>query len=619
MTTQETSLVPENEWRSGPDYQQAMEYMQKACWPEAVAALEQLHDAHPEDLALQRSLADARLRLEAEQTQRVDARRFHLPGRRVVFAVVLAAVLIALGVVARGVYAGVVVPSLDNARAAKEVEGVANQAAQALAAGDYQRALDTYQELASIDPNHPALADGMAHAKAGLELDADYKAALQQLADGKLAEAQATLVKIQQTAPNYRNVRSLLADIERQQRLAGLLRKATDAQKAGDLEAAVAALQEARSLTPAQDRDAIDSDLFEAYLALATNVIKRSQAQPAELERARVILGQALAIRPQESRAKGELDSLERYLAGYQAFSAGQWVECVTQLEPLYAEKPTYLDGKAARTLYDAYLRAGDAALQAGDSGATVNAWDYYTRASQIQGVDATAAKALVSRLTNQITPTPAPKPTRSPAATPVPAAVKAAPPPVSQQAGKILYWSNRGSASELWSMDADGQNAARVEDQAKAKAEYDRNRQSEQRSPDGASGVTVAQAGGQGLAQIFVTNGDGSVLQLTRFEGASYDPVWSPAGHWIAFVTNAMGNDEIYIVGADGQNAKRLTNNAWEWDKHPSWSPDGKRIVFWSNREVGHGQIWIMNADGSGQTNLSKSQYDERDPVWIK
>ncbi len=63
----------------------------------------------------------------------------------------------------------------------------------------------------------------------------------------------------------------------------------------------------------------------------------------------------------------------------------------------------------------------------------------------------------------------------------------------------------------------------------------------------------------------------------------------------------------------------RRLTSNSWEWDKHPSWSPDGTQIVFWSNRDTGRRQLWVMNADGSNPHVLLKSTFNDWDPVWAK
>jgi Tol biopolymer transport system component len=69
----------------------------------------------------------------------------------------------------------------------------------------------------------------------------------------------------------------------------------------------------------------------------------------------------------------------------------------------------------------------------------------------------------------------------------------------------------------------------------------------------------------------------------------------------------------------ASGEN-KRLTENDKAWDKHPSFSPDGSQIVFWSNRESAvRKQIWIVNLNGSGAHNISQNDYNDTDPIWVK
>jgi hypothetical protein len=100
---------------------------------------------------------------------------------------------------------------------------------------------------------------------------------------------------------------------------------------------------------------------------------------------------------------------------------------------------------------------------------------------------------------------------------------------------------------------------------------------------------------------------------------GANYDAVWSPVDYRIAFVSTGPGNDEIFTVRPDGSELTRLTFNQWEWDKHPSWSPDGTQLVFWSNRETARRQVWRINADGSGAQNISNNAFNDWDPVWVK
>jgi Tol biopolymer transport system component len=82
-----------------------------------------------------------------------------------------------------------------------------------------------------------------------------------------------------------------------------------------------------------------------------------------------------------------------------------------------------------------------------------------------------------------------------------------------------------------------------------------------------------------------------------------------------IAFVSNRDGNYEIYIMNADGSGQTRLTNTPAE-DRYPSWSPDGRRIAFASDRD-GNMEIYVMNADGSGQTRLTNTPAYDGDPTW--
>jgi WD40 repeat protein len=81
-----------------------------------------------------------------------------------------------------------------------------------------------------------------------------------------------------------------------------------------------------------------------------------------------------------------------------------------------------------------------------------------------------------------------------------------------------------------------------------------------------------------------------------------------------IAFVSTRDGNSEIYTMNADGTAVTRLTSDPRQ-EHDPAWSPDGRRIAFTRAGNFGF-ELWIMNADGSGQHQIAPPQ-SFSDPSW--
>ncbi|NGP88233.1 IPT/TIG domain-containing protein [Fodinibius halophilus] len=113
----------------------------------------------------------------------------------------------------------------------------------------------------------------------------------------------------------------------------------------------------------------------------------------------------------------------------------------------------------------------------------------------------------------------------------------------------------------------------------------------------------------------IFTVTVQGHSIQaITENDAENTEPRWSPDGSKIAFVSNnnADNDFEIYVAGAQGGGAQRITDNSSPYDSYPSWSPDGTRLVFSRN-----GRIYKIASDGSGTaTSLSNNKTDGS-PYW--
>jgi Tol biopolymer transport system component len=114
------------------------------------------------------------------------------------------------------------------------------------------------------------------------------------------------------------------------------------------------------------------------------------------------------------------------------------------------------------------------------------------------------------------------------------------------------------------------------------------------------------------------INAGGGERLPLVSEPGVFATPTWSADGRRIAFASNRGGSAdfEIYSVGAQGGGITPLTNNAAE-DADPSWSPDGSRIVFARVVGMGPSQIFAMNADGTGEVPLISGILEDSAPAW--
>ncbi|MBI3666864.1 MAG: PD40 domain-containing protein [Acidobacteria bacterium] len=100
----------------------------------------------------------------------------------------------------------------------------------------------------------------------------------------------------------------------------------------------------------------------------------------------------------------------------------------------------------------------------------------------------------------------------------------------------------------------------------------------------------------------------------LTRGDSQDRQPAYSPDGKWVIFHSNRSGNADIWKVSTEAGALRRLTDHpADDWD--PAFTPDGKKII-WSSNRSGHFEIWTADADGSGARQLTRDGTDAQNPT---
>lgn len=130
--------------------------------------------------------------------------------------------------------------------------------------------------------------------------------------------------------------------------------------------------------------------------------------------------------------------------------------------------------------------------------------------------------------------------------------------------------------------------------------------------SPDGKQLAFVSDR--LGKPQIFIMDANGgNVRRLTTSGSYNVNPRWSPKGDRIAY-SRSQDGFQIYTIHPDGSGDTQLTNEGN--NENPSWSPDGRFISFSSKRSGGNG-IYVMRADGSGQTRVSQGKGGHSQPAW--
>jgi TolB protein len=176
----------------------------------------------------------------------------------------------------------------------------------------------------------------------------------------------------------------------------------------------------------------------------------------------------------------------------------------------------------------------------------------------------------------------------------------------------KLAFSSSKQGAPEIYISDAAGGSLRRLTDSKGPDVSPVWNRK---------TNAQVAFVSGRtGLPQIYTMEGDGTNQQRMTDQGYAVSPNWSPNGQFLTFAwvrkygPGEPGASDIYLMDIASKQWVQLTHDGGRND-FPSWSPDGRHIVFQSNRS-GSLQIWMMLADGSKVQQLTFTGHSSQ-PNW--
>jgi Tol biopolymer transport system component/DNA-binding winged helix-turn-helix (wHTH) protein len=108
------------------------------------------------------------------------------------------------------------------------------------------------------------------------------------------------------------------------------------------------------------------------------------------------------------------------------------------------------------------------------------------------------------------------------------------------------------------------------------------------------------------------------SLADLIVSTALEASPRYSPDGKRIVFVSNRSGSDEIWVCGSEGENPVRLTAFRGPLAGSPSWSPDGKQIVF-DCRPEGNADLYVISAEGGQTRRLTTDPAEDIVPSWSR
>lgn len=297
-------------------------------------------------------------------------------------------------------------------------------ASSLLQAERYIEALDLFEEIESIDPEFPNLADALVEARHLSEIEGTYQNALELIDQGEGLEALGILQAIALDQPYFKDVDQLINQLQKDYLLDGFLSEAEIEYEEENWIAAIENFESAFAIDPDLDVPGVEDKLFDSYIRgaeliltspdlsledletaekyfrnslslrpqnrealerradvnesisglLAAGYVRAAQSfliensdSIAAMENASEYFGRALSLNPEAAEVQLQYKLARSYLAAARDFSNGLWSESINDLEYIYTQDRTYANGTAEQMLYEAYGARGNNNIAVGN------------------------------------------------------------------------------------------------------------------------------------------------------------------------------------------------------------------------------------------------------------
>ncbi len=311
-------------------------------------------------------------------------------------------------------------PSFGNRELEARKQALYEQGYTALAAGDYEEAIRSFEELQALAPDEDAVKVALRQARRLYDLAQRYQRAQEAIQREDWQTAAQELEAILAIDSGYKDAAELAVYVSRQQRLYAHFQKGKELFDQGRWADAAAEFEQIQRLDRDFRADVVAEYLFNAYLNEGTRLVKEEGDRPESIRLALQYLGSALTIHPQNKQASESRLLAGIYLDGLLAYLNQDWETASRRLQQVVDTTPEYAGGKALLFLFDALMHEGQRLVDEGDY---ETALAYFKRAAKLPHPDAKQAQAQVDRLLAALAPVPTPTSTPTPTMPPLPTA----------------------------------------------------------------------------------------------------------------------------------------------------------------------------------------------------